>query len=321
MSGFKVCIIAVGFALTTHFIRPVFEVHDKGVIVITGASSGIGKSATIKLASLGYHVVAGVRKQSDGDAIIDSVNDQNVAKFIIPTIIDVTDNDSIDAAVIFAQKVGKVVGVVCNAGVSSGSSMPVEFGDREKDNFVFSVNYFGLKETAVRFLPLLRENHGRLLTVGSIAGTIANAFGQPYSVSKHMVRSLSDSLRHELAPLGVSVSRIEPGFVSTPILVKNGMSTPVEQKPFNLLPKEKRDVYQSQFDKTTVPLRKMALGASSTDETDNAIVHALTAIRPKPVYHPGAVGGIPAKIPGFLFKFLEAIDPSWVDLLVSAMEG
>jgi len=319
-TGFKVCLCAVGFALATHFIRPVFDVHENGVIVITGASSGIGKSAAIKLASLGYNVVAGVRKESDGEALVNSVNDKHVAKFISPLIIDVTKTESIDNAVVFAQKLGKVIGVVCNAGVSAGASLPVEYVEREKDEFVLSVNYFGLKETAVRFLPLLRENKGRLLTVGSIAGTISNAFGQPYAVSKHMVRSLSDSLRHELAPLGVSVSRIEPGFVNTPILVKNGMSTPVELKPYNLLPSNKRDVYQKQFDKTTVPLKKMALGASSTDQTDNVIVHALTASRPQPVYHPGSVGGLPAKIPGFLFKFLEAIDPSWVDCLITVLE-
>jgi hypothetical protein len=97
-------ILAVGVALSTYYVRPVFEVHDSGVVVITGASSGIGKAATIKLASLGYTVVAGVRKEADGAAILNSV-DKNVGKFIVPTIIDVTKIESIDAAVDTAQKV------------------------------------------------------------------------------------------------------------------------------------------------------------------------------------------------------------------------
>jgi short-subunit dehydrogenase len=209
--------------------------------------------------------------------------------------------------------------VVCNAGISSGGSMPVEYLDEEKEKMVFEVNYFGLKNTAVKFLPLLRENHGRLITIGSIAGTIASAFGQPYSVSKYMVKSLSDSLRHELVPLKVSVSRVEPAYVKTEILEKNGMSTPEEQRPYNLLPPEKKSVYKAGFDKTTKPLKKMAEGASTTDETDAAIVHALTSSRPQAVYHPGALGGVPAKVPAFLFKFLESVDPSWVDLLMEKL--
>lgn len=213
-----------------------------------------------------------------------------------------------------------MIGVVCNAGISSGGSMPVEFLDEEMEKKVIEVNYYGLKNTAIKFLPLLRENHGRLITVGSIAGTIANGFGQPYSVSKYMVKSLSDSLRHELVSLKVSVSRVEPAYVKTMILEKNGMSTPEEKRPYNLLPPEKRAIYQEGFDKTAAPLKRMASGASTTDETDDAISHALTAARPQAVYHPGRVGGIPAKVPGFLFKFLESIDPSWVDLLVTGLQ-
>lgn len=107
MKGFLLfgSILAVFIAVATNFIRPVFDIHESGVIVITGASSGIGKAATIKMASLGYTVVAGVRKEADGDAILNSVEDKNIAKLIVPTIIDVTNVASIEAAVVSSQKV------------------------------------------------------------------------------------------------------------------------------------------------------------------------------------------------------------------------
>jgi short-subunit dehydrogenase len=174
-----------------------------------------------------------------------------------------------------------------------------------------AVNYFGVRNTAVKFLPLLRANHGRLLNIGSIAGTISGPFSQPYSVTKHAVRSLSDSLRHELKPLGVSVSRIEPGFVKTNIL---GYGS--EESSFHRISHEKRKVYEKELNRALAAMIPMAEMASTTDETDVAIVHAMTSVRPQPVYHPGTVGGLPAKIAGFVFKFLEAVDPSWVDALM-----
>jgi hypothetical protein len=91
-------------AIATHFIRPTFDVHTSGVIVITGTSSGIGRAAAIKFASLGFTVLCGVRKESDGLSLLQSV-DGNVAKNIVPTIIDVTKLETIDDAVKRAEAV------------------------------------------------------------------------------------------------------------------------------------------------------------------------------------------------------------------------
>lgn len=181
--------------------------------------------------------------------------------------------------------------------------------------FRLKVNYFGVRNTATRFLPLLRASKGRLITTGSIAGSIAGPFNQPYSATKHAVRSLSDSLRHELKPLGISVSRLDPGFVKTNILGYGSEET----SAFQSVSPENRQVYEKELNRVLATMIPMAEMAATTDETDAAIVHALTSKRPQPVYHPGTIGGIPARITGFIFKFLEAIDPSWVDALMEVM--
>lgn len=124
-------LLVVILAVATHFIRPTFEVHDSGVVVITGTSSGIGKAATLKLASLGYTVLAGVRKESDGIAMLDGV-DSHISKNIVPTIIDVTDIATIDNAVVTAGKVTHSNGLRKHVGVFSVSSFSLCFCRWEK---------------------------------------------------------------------------------------------------------------------------------------------------------------------------------------------
>jgi len=311
----KGLLVVIFTSIGTAYMRPQFDVHPSGVVVITGASTGIGASAALKLSALGYTVLAGVRRLEDGEALRKKAN-WKTRDFIVPTIIDVTNVETIDSAVREAQRVAGesgVVGVVCNAGISAqGGLAPVEFSSAEADQRVFAVNYFGVVETVKRFLPLIRDARGRIVIVGSVAGNVASPFQQPYSASKFAVRSIADSLRRELKPAGVSVSRVEPGFIETPILTKqSGHGT------FSALQEGQRAPYLSLYDRTLRKMRKLASKASKMEtSTDLSIQHALTAARPQAVYHPGNIGGKPASVVTGLFNFLNVLDPAWADFMV-----
>ena len=195
--------------------------------------------------------------------------------------------------------------------------MPVELSDVADDKWLFDVNYLGAKALAKAMLPQLRASKGRLVFISSMAGHVAAPFGQPYSASKFAVRSLADSMRGELRPSGVSVSRVDPGFINTPILgpVKGGQSDGwFGFEKFGALPKEIKEPYESHFHEFSAKMSRSAFKASTTSSTDKAVVHAFTAAKPQAAYHPGTVAGLPASAAVALSSILGAIDPAWQDL-------
>ncbi len=182
--------------------------HQKAVLV-TGASSGIGRMITERLASDGYFVYAGARKQKDLDALNEIENVQSIR-------IDVTIQEEIDAAVDVVREGGRGLhGLVNNAGVIiTGPSIEV---DVEKVEWLFDVNVFGVYRVTQAFAPLIIESKGRITTIGSIAGSIGIEFLAPYSMSKHAIEAYTDALAGEMKRFGVEVSVIEPGNYSTSI--------------------------------------------------------------------------------------------------------
>jgi len=320
-----VMVAAVAAPIATHFVRPTFDVHTSGIIVVSGASSGIGASAALKLASLGFTVLAGVRDLRDGEALEDAFLGGKAGGAVVPFRLDVTDAASVAGAAEAAASLAiarglNVVGVLCNAGVIS-PALPVEMGDPAADARLFSVNYYGAKALAVAMLPQLRASRGRLVLVSSLAGHIAAPFGQPYSASKFAVRSLGDALRAELRPSGVSVSRVDPGFVDTPILgaSKGGQAGGwFGTEVFGALPAATRAPYAEHFAAVSSKLAQSAARAFSTASTDSAIAHAFTSARPQAAYHPGSVEGLPARFAVGAFALLGAVDPAWQDLVANA---
>ena len=166
-------------------------------------------------------MLAGVRKRSDFDEIEAGRRDGRWPG-LRPLIIDVTSTESITAA---AEKVSELlaatgqplVSVVNNAGVAS-EMVPPERLRTEEIRYVFDVNFFGALETTRAFIPLLRQHQGRVVMISSIAGKLCSAGFSAYCSSKFALEGMSDSLRLELEPFGVSVSVVEPGFIRTQIL-------------------------------------------------------------------------------------------------------
>jgi NADP-dependent 3-hydroxy acid dehydrogenase YdfG len=180
-------------------------------IVITGATAGIGRASAILLASKGHRVFAAGRSE-DALAELEKTHGN-----ITGVAMDVTEASSVAAAAtrIHEALEGKAPDVlVNNAGyalVGPLEAIPDEDWERQ-----FQTNVLGLVRVTRAFLPGMRERRrGRIVNVSSVAGRVTLPFFGPYNSTKHAVESISDSLRHELHPHGVSVVVIEPGAVKT----------------------------------------------------------------------------------------------------------
>lgn len=280
--------------------------NTRGAVVITGASTGIGRTSALHLDTLGFRVFAGVRKAADGEALRRDASDR-----LTPLSIDVTDAASIEAA---AKEVAGALGgeglagLVNNAGIVV--SGPLEFVPMDEWRQQMEVNFFGLVAVTQAFLPLVRKAKGRIVNVSSIGGKVSTPFLSPYAASKHAVEGLSDSLRRELRSLGIFVSLIEPGAVATPIWEKGNAAAKERRAQ---LSEEANALYGAAMGKLQEAVGKVEKGAIPPEEVAKAIAHALTADRPKTRY----LVGIEAKVQnalsillpdrmmdGFLARFL-----------------
>ncbi len=186
------------------------------MILITGASTGIGKATALYLDKCGYHVFAGVRKKEDADKL-----KEEASPMLKPIFLDVTDSETIKQAVdeINSETDGKLFGLINNAGI--GISGVLETLSIEDIRKVYDVNVFGLMNVTKAFIPLLRETRGRIINIGSSLGFISYPGTSAYSSSKFAVRAINDTLRLELKHFGISVSLVSPGAVESEIWNKS----------------------------------------------------------------------------------------------------
>ena len=182
--------------------------HQNELIVVTGASTGMGAATARELARRGYQVLAGVRRQTDADQIR-AVN-------VEPVIIDITEADDIEAlaARIAADPLERPLrAVVNNAGVAINA--PVEALPLDQWRQQFEVNLFGHVAVTQAVLPFLRDSRGRIVNISSLGGKVAMGTYGAYAGAKFALEAVSDALRRELAPSGVQVVVVEPGGVKT----------------------------------------------------------------------------------------------------------
>ena len=210
-----------GIAATVAAAEPTKAESPKAVLV-TGASTGIGRYVTERLAKAGYFVYAGARKEADLAAL-------NAIKNVQAIRLDVTRQEDIDAAVATITQAGRgLYGLVNNAGVAQVgplATMPMNEIDLQ-----IQVNLYGPVRMARAFLPLLLESKGRITTVGSISGILASRDLNAYSMSKHAMEAFTDSLAAELAPQGVIVNIVEPGNFNSEIGASATKRTGVETR-------------------------------------------------------------------------------------------
>jgi NAD(P)-dependent dehydrogenase (short-subunit alcohol dehydrogenase family) len=248
---------------------------------VTGASSGIGRACTLSLASAGFRVFAGVRKEEDAQALEDAATGR-----LTPLFLDVTDPDSVaSAAETVEEAVGEVglAGLVNNAGV--GVAWPLELVPIDELRHQFEVNVFGQLSVTQAFLPLIRAGRGRIVNIGSVGGWITMPFGGPLCASKHALKSFNDALRMELYPWGIHVSLIEPGAISTRAVDKLEAGVEATIEEFST---PGRSRYADAF--RTMAKRAIAHERSGSPPAvvAEAVLHALTTKRPKARYPVGA---------------------------------
>ena len=186
-------------------------------VVITGASTGIGEACALHLDQLGWRVFAGVRKDSDGEAL-----QRKASPRLMPVRIDVTDAASIAGArEIVARELGDrgLDGLVNNAGVVVAG--PLEFVPMDDLRRQLEINVIGQIAVTQAFLSFVRTARGRIVNIGSVSGKMATPFVGPYAASKFAMEALTDALRCELRPWGIQVSIVEPGSIATPIWEKD----------------------------------------------------------------------------------------------------
>lgn len=177
--------------------------ENQRAVLVTGASSGIGRKITETLASQGYHVYAGARKAEDIAAL-------NAIRNVQAVKLDVTVPGDIAAAVETVRRAGRGLhGVVNNAGIAIVAPL-IDVEEKELSS-LFDVNVFGPYRVTKAFAPLLIESKGRVVTISSISGILSGPFFGPYSMSKHAIEAYGDALSAEMLRFGVRVSLIEPG--------------------------------------------------------------------------------------------------------------
>jgi len=251
--------------------------HTGKAVLITGASSGIGRHAAEQLATAGYFVYAGARKDSDIEAL-------NKIKNIRAVRLDVTKPDEIAAVVetISSEERG-LWGLVNNAGVNVIDPL---IEGRETDwEFLFDVNVFGVMRVTKAFAPLIIESKGRIVNISSISGILSGGpmigYG-PYTMSKHAIEAFSDQLESEMALLGVKVSAVEPGSFRSKIgesRCKRMIKQAAERK-YRYFAESMKD-YTEGCQKR---LEESLQYGSDSKPVSDAIQHALFAEQPKSHY-------------------------------------
>jgi NAD(P)-dependent dehydrogenase (short-subunit alcohol dehydrogenase family) len=186
------------------------DANGMKAVLVTGASTGIGRKITERLAADGYFVYAGARKDSDLQALGAIKNVQAVR-------LDVTKVDDIEATrkIIERGHLG-LYGLVNNAGVITLGN--VADTKMEEFDLVMSVNVYGPWRVTRAFAPLIIASKGRITNIGSINGIVSFPQAGAYSMSKHSIEAFTDALAQEMKPLGVRVSVIEPGSYKSEIL-------------------------------------------------------------------------------------------------------
>ncbi len=262
-----ITIAILGLAPST-FANSADENEQKAVLV-TGASSGIGRNIAETLAAKGYFVYAGARKQADLDALNEIQNVQAVR-------LDVTEQDEIDAAVETVRAGGKgLYGLVNNAGVLTLG--PITEIEEDELAWILDVNLMGVYRVTKAFAPLIIESKGRISNISSIAGILSGRFWAPYNISKHALEAYTDDLAAEMTLFDVQVSAINPGNYNSKIGAKEASA--LAKQPYS----QPGSIYAEYIAKDIEYMSDRSM-YKEPDEVTAAVIHALFDPEPKPNY-------------------------------------
>ncbi len=251
------------------------DAEQKGTVVVTGVSSGIGYATAKQLVRSGFRVFGSVRTQRDAERIA-----TDLGPLFTPLIFDVRDEDSIrKAARVVSEELGSgtLMGLVNNAGFAiPGPLLYQKISDFRRQ---FEVNVFGQLAVIQAFAPLLGADTnrtgkpGRIVMVSSVVGSYGQPLMAAYGSSKYAIEGMSDALRCELMLFGIDVILIAPGLVGSSFvdnLQKEDIS-PYQDTPYR---EAMAKLGPRMANKKSLPPERIA----------ESIQHALTTPRPKVRY-------------------------------------
>jgi NAD(P)-dependent dehydrogenase (short-subunit alcohol dehydrogenase family) len=244
------------------------------IAVITGASTGIGAATARELARRGFHVLAGVRRDRDADAIR--------GPGIEPLIIDITNPDHIRALVarVHGDPAGRAVRALVN-NAAIGFNAPFEAVALDEWRRLFEVNLFGHIAVTQALLPALIRSKGRVVNISSVGGKIAMATYGPYAGTKFALEAVSDSLRREIAPFGVQVVVVEPGAVRTEMA---GRAIATAHELASTMTPEQSQRYGGLVQAVTAQSASHTKSGLPADAAAKVIAKAVTARKPRTRY-------------------------------------
>ncbi len=253
-------------------------------VLITGASTGIGRATALRLDAAGWRVFAGVRKEADAEGLRVAASER-----LVPLILDITEAEQIAAAAerIAAEAEGGLDGLVNNAGVAIPGpleTLPIDDFRRQLE-----VNLTGHVAMTQAVLDPIRLARGRIVLISSIGGRIAFPMTGAYHAAKFGIEAVGDVFRQELRSWGISVSIVEPGSIDTPIW-ESGERNADEVN--ERTPPKQEALYGKAIERYRKVVRQTAERGIAPDKVAVAIEHALTDNRPRTRY----LVGIDAKV-------------------------
>lgn len=251
-------------------------------VLVTGASTGIGRATALRLDAAGWRVFAGVRRDEDAAALRAAGSER-----LQPLILDVTEPEQIAAA---AERAGgRLDGLVNNAGVAIPGpleTLPIDDFRRQ-----IEINLVAQVAVTQALLPAIREARGRVVFLSSIGGLQAFPFTGAYHAAKFGIEAVGDVFRQELRPWGISVSVIEPGSIDTPIWERG------ERMVDDAGDVERREaLYGKRIEGYRRAIRELAERGIPPEKVAETIEHALDARRPRTRYLVGLDAKVQARL-------------------------
>jgi NAD(P)-dependent dehydrogenase (short-subunit alcohol dehydrogenase family) len=273
-------------------------------VLVTGASTGIGRASALRLDAAGWRVFAGVRREEDARALREAGSER-----LTPVELDVTDPDQIAAAAELVAASGEGLhGLVNNAGVAVPSpleTIPIEDFRRQVE-----VNLTGQVAVTQALLAEIRRARGRVVFISSIGGRIAFPLTGAYHAAKFGVEAVGDVFRQELRPWGIGVSIVEPGSIDTPIWDRGERTADEigDRSP------QREALYGRAIERYREVVRQTAERGIPPEKVARVVERALSSSRPRTRY----LVGIDAKVQARVRPLVPT--PLW-DRIVSRVMG
>jgi NAD(P)-dependent dehydrogenase (short-subunit alcohol dehydrogenase family) len=247
---------------------------DGKVAIVTGASAGIGEATARRLSGEGARVVLAARRRERLEVLKSEIESAGGRALAVGCDITV-DRDRKHLVQQTLEEFGGIDALINNAGY--GQRGPIELVPVEAIRQNFETNLFSLVALTQLVIPVMRKQQsGRIINISSVAGRIARPLSSVYDATKHALEAISDGMRGELAPFGIQVVIVEPGFIVTEFLeVADETARPII---------EQDSPYAAFFEGFAAGYQRLRRIAGKPDDIAELVARALISRRPRNRY-------------------------------------